>query len=99
MFFEKYTEKVWGRRPAEISADWGTQRIKGLSILKIIKNQFYKDNQKKETSLIEQFWYPKYGPGQLWENMAEEIKRKGRKNNTTTLCKTNKYRKQINKIS
>jgi hypothetical protein len=70
MFFEKYTEKVWGRHPSEISAEWGAQRVKGLSILVLIKNLFVKS---KETSLIENFWYPKYGPGELWDVMANKI--------------------------
>lgn len=83
MFFEKYTEKLWGRHPKEISADWGAQRVKGLSISAVIKNAFSKIFGRKkgevETSLIEQFWYPKYGPGQLWENLAKKIEEKGGK--------------------
>ena len=82
MFFEKYTEKLWGRHPREISADWGAQRVKGVSIKAVIKDAFSKifgrkDKSKVETSLIEQFWYPKYGPGQLWETLAEKVKEKG----------------------
>ena len=82
MFFEKYTEKLWGRHPSEISADWGAQRVKGLSIKAVIKDAFSKifgkkDKKEVETSLIEQFWYPKYGPGQLWETVAEVIEEKG----------------------
>ena len=76
MFFEKYTEKLWGRKPKQISADWGAQRVKGLSIKAVIKDIFNKKFNKKaevETSLIEEFWYPKYGPGQLWELMAKKI--------------------------
>lgn len=76
MFFEGYTEKLWGRHPKEISADWGAQRVKGLSIRAVLKDMFSKalgKNQKNvETSLIEQFWYPKYGPGQLWELACEK---------------------------
>lgn len=72
MFFEGYTEKLWGRHPRIISADWGAQRVKGLSITAILKDIFskllpHKQNRKVETSLIEEFSYPKYGPGQLWE--------------------------------
>jgi protoporphyrinogen oxidase len=78
MFFEGYTEKLWGRHPSEISAEWGAQRVKGLSIFIVIKEFFkkaFKVNGKKiETSLIEEFIYPKYGPGQLWELVAEKIK-------------------------
>ena len=82
MFFEGYTEKLWGRHPREISADWGAQRVKGLSIRAILKDMFGKllpgkKKRKVETSLIEEFWYPKYGPGQLWETTAEKIKEAG----------------------
>ncbi len=83
MFFEGYTEKLWGRHPSEISADWGAQRVKGLSIRALIKDMFKKafggkkNNKEVETSLIEEFWYPKFGPGQLWETVAEEIKKAG----------------------
>lgn len=83
MFFEGYTEKLWGRHPREISADWGAQRVKGLSIRALIKDMFSKafgkkkSNKEVETSLIEQFWYPKYGPGQLWETAAKKIEENG----------------------
>ena len=81
MFFEDYTEKLWGVHPRDIAADWGAQRVKGLSISKAIKNALTKPFKKKgkevETSLIEQFIYPKKGPGQLYEKMAEEIVRLG----------------------
>lgn len=85
MFFEKYTEKLWGRHPKEIDASWGAQRVKGVSISAVIKDAFSKifggkKNKKDvETSLIEQFWYPKYGPGQLWETLAEKIEENGGK--------------------
>lgn len=81
MFFEDYTEKLWGVHPSNIAADWGAQRVKGLSISKAIKNALAKPFRKKdkevETSLIEQFVYPKKGPGQLYEKMAAEIVRLG----------------------
>ncbi len=82
MFFEGYTEKLWGRHPKEISAEWGAQRVKGLSIRALIKDMWNKafgkkDQTKVETSLIEQFWYPKLGPGQLWETVAAEIEKMG----------------------
>ena len=82
MFFESYNEKLWGRNPSEIAPDWGAQRIKGLSLSKaigqMVKKAFgIKDKGEVETSLIEQFSYPKYGPGQLYEIMAEEILRMG----------------------
>lgn len=83
MFFEGYTEKLWGRHPREISADWGSQRVKGLSIRAVLKDMLTpkskKDNNKGETSLIEEFYYPKFGPGQLWETTAEEIQALGGK--------------------
>ena len=83
MFFEGYTEKLWGRHPSQISADWGAQRVKGLSITEVLKNAFLKllpkkqDSSKVETSLIEEFWYPKYGPGQLWETVERNCERAG----------------------
>ena len=82
MFFEGYTEKLWGRHPREISADWGAQRVKGLSIRAVLKDMFSKigggnKERKVETSLIEEFIYPKFGPGQLWETVAEEVKKLG----------------------
>lgn len=80
MFFENYTENLWGRHPSEISPEWGAQRVKGLSITAILKDMFgklfKKKNRKVETSLIEEFAYPKLGPGQLWELTADEIIKK-----------------------
>lgn len=84
-FFEHYTEKVWGVPCTEIPADWGKQRIKGLSVWRAIsqgiRNIFRGDSSleqsKTETSLIRQFLYPMYGPGQLWERVAELIRDKG----------------------
>lgn len=78
MFFEKYTENLWGRYPSEISPEWGAQRVKGLSIIAVLKDVACKilrvKNRKVETSLIEEFSYPKYGPGQMWEITAGKIK-------------------------
>ena len=74
-FFKDYTEKLWGVNCSDIAADWGAQRVKGLSILKVLMNIL--KIGKKETSLIEQFWYPKYGPGQLWEEVARQVQEKG----------------------
>ncbi len=84
-FFKDYTQKVWGLPCNEIKAEWGEQRVKGLSISKAIlhalKNIFSKDSSLKqkrmETSLIERFLYPKFGPGQMWEEVAGIIKEKG----------------------
>ena len=82
MFFEDYTEKVWGVHPSRLGADWGSQRVKGLSIMAILKDMFgkafgTKGKGKVETSLIESFVYPKYGPGQLWEATAEDLVKRG----------------------
>ena len=82
MFFEGYTEKLWGRHPRDISADWGAQRVKGLSIRALLADMLRKatgrkNAEKTETSLIEQFWYPKYGPGQLWETVAADAEQRG----------------------
>ncbi|MBC7925100.1 MAG: NAD(P)/FAD-dependent oxidoreductase [Bryobacteraceae bacterium] len=80
-FFKSYTEKVWGVPCNEISAEWGEQRIKGLSVAKTLKHIVGKAFSSKsdiaqkdvETSLIEQFLYPKLGPGQMWEEVARRI--------------------------
>jgi protoporphyrinogen oxidase len=88
-FFKDYTEKVWGIECKKISAEWGKQRIKGISISKVLLDAIKKvynttksDDFKqkgKETSLIEKFLYPKYGPGQLWEEVARIVTEKGGK--------------------
>ncbi len=84
MFFEDYTTKVWGVHPSRIGADWGAQRVKGLSIFALLKDvltrpfrQADKNQKNVETSLIEQFVYPKYGPGQLWTLAAERVQKLG----------------------
>ena len=86
-FFQSYTEKVWGVPCDKIGADWGAQRIKGLSITKtlvhavkkIFRSKPSSDIRQKETetSLIEQFLYPKFGPGQMWEEVARQVREKG----------------------
>ena len=86
-FFKSYTEKVWGTPCDEISAEWGAQRIKGLSLTTAVKHFLKKalggkqkgDLAQKgtDTSLIERFMYPKFGPGQLWEHVADQIREKG----------------------
>lgn len=85
-FFKDYTEKVWGVPCNEIKPEWGAQRIKGLSITKAIMHSLKGMVKKKdtslsqkdtETSLIEQFMYPKYGPGQMWEEVLKIILSKG----------------------
>lgn len=81
MFFEDYTEKLWGVHPSNIAPDWGAQRVKELSlgkmILEFIHKLFNPKYKTNSTSLIKQFMYPKKGPGQLWEKMAEEIRDMG----------------------
>lgn len=84
MFFERYTENLWGRHPSVIAPDWGSQRVKGLSIAAILKDMFSKllpgkKNRKVETSLIEEFKYPKLGPGELWDVTAAKVISKGGK--------------------
>ena len=83
MFFEGYTEKLWGRHPKEISADWGAQRVKGISIMAVLKDGFRKilhiKTDSQETSLIEEYYYPKFGPGHLWEKVAKDVKKMGGK--------------------
>ena len=91
-FFRDYTEKVWGVPCSKISPDWGGQRIKGLSITKTVIHavkQTFAGKKKSgaegadirqkntETSLIGQFLYPKFGPGQLWETVAEKVQQQG----------------------
>jgi len=88
LFFKSYTEKVWGIACTKISAEWGAQRIKGLSIQKAIlhflkqlggKRKSKNDIAQKDTevSLIEQFLYPKFGPGQMWEEVSRRVIEKG----------------------
>lgn len=81
MFFEHYTENLWGRHPSEIDPSWGAQRVKGVSITAVLKHALEKQFGTKggtvETSLIEEFSYPKLGPGQLWDVTAEEVKKMG----------------------
>lgn len=84
MFFESYTEKVWGVPCREISAEWGVQRIKGLSVTKLLRHALFRatrgqslGQKHSETSLIEWFLYPKFGPGQLWTVCAERVREMG----------------------
>ena len=85
MFFKSYTEKVWGVPCEEISAEWGAQRIKGLSVTKAIahalKAPFRSSadtaQKRTETSLLERFLYPKLGPGQMWEEVARRVAPRG----------------------
>jgi protoporphyrinogen oxidase len=85
-FFKSYTEKVWGVPCNQIGADWGEQRIKGVSVrsalLHALKKAFRHGSgdfaqKDTETSLIDQFLYPKFGPGQMWEEVARRIREGG----------------------
>ena len=79
-FFKTYNEKVWGVPASELSADWGAQRIKGMSLWNAVWEPIRsslagrrRDRSKQVTSLIEEFQYPKYGPGMMWERCAEQV--------------------------
>lgn len=84
-FFKGYTEKVWGVPCHRIPSEWGAQRIKGLSVWGAVVHalrSLVPDKQSvvqknTETSLIERFLYPKFGPGQLWEEVARQVQEKG----------------------
>lgn len=84
-FFEDYTEKVWGVPCSQIRSDWGAQRVKGLSLKRalmhavkdIFSSDFKKAQEERETSLITRFYYPKFGPGQMWETVAAEVQASG----------------------
>ncbi len=81
-FFEAYTEKVWGVPCSQIRADWGAQRVKGLSLKRavihavkdLLSSDFKKKQEQRETSLITRFFYPKFGPGQMWEKVTEQLR-------------------------
>lgn len=83
-FFKDYTEKVWGVPCSTISAEWGAQRIKGLNISRALVNALGAPLRRlglggptKNTSLIDRFLYPKYGPGQMWQSVAEKVRARG----------------------
>ena len=84
-FFRGYTQKVWGVPCEQIRADWGAQRVKGLSLTRavshairdLLSSDFQKRQEERETSLITRFWYPKLGPGQMWETVAEQVTANG----------------------
>jgi len=82
IFFKTYTEKVWGMPCSEISADWAAQRIKGLSLLEAVRNAFTSgaklgaDGQVIRT-LIDEFAYPRHGPGMMWERATEQVRERG----------------------
>ena len=76
-FFKTYTEKLWGVKATEIRAEWAAQRIKGLSFFSAAKSAFFGNRGNQIKSLISEFNYPRYGPGQMWEAMTEDIKAHG----------------------
>ena len=76
-FFKTYSEKVWGVPGSEIRSEWAAQRIKNLSFFSAAKSAFFGNKGNKITSLIEEFNYPRYGPGQMWEQMTDDIRDRG----------------------
>jgi len=83
-FFKSYTEKVWGVACRRISPEWGGQRVKGLSILRAVTQALFRPFRRRdlgqkgtETSLIEQFLYPKLGPGQMWQEVTRRVRARG----------------------
>jgi len=79
LFFRSYTEKVWGVPTSEIRAEWAAQRIKGLSFFSAAKAAFFGNKGNEIKTLIDEFNYPRYGPGQMWETMTDDIERLGGK--------------------
>jgi protoporphyrinogen oxidase len=78
IFFKTYTEKVWGVPATTIQADWAAQRIKNLSLARAILNALsIRKGSTKVTSLIDEFKYPKFGPGMMWEKCAELVTESG----------------------
>ncbi|MDH3279685.1 MAG: NAD(P)/FAD-dependent oxidoreductase [Gammaproteobacteria bacterium] len=74
-FFRSYTEKVWGIPPSRIRSDWAAQRIKNLSLMKALVNALTGANDT--TSLINEFYYPRLGPGMMWERFRKEVEVRG----------------------
>ncbi len=77
LFFKSYTEKVWGVPTSEIRAEWAAQRIKGLSFFSAAKAAFFGNKGNEIKTLIGEFNYPRYGPGQMWETMTDDITKLG----------------------
>ena len=72
-FFKNYTEKVWGIDCSEIGSDWAAQRIKGLSLSTAIKFALFPNSKKRPKTLVDKFYYPKFGAGMLWEKFEDSI--------------------------
>ena len=77
LFFKSYTEKLWGVPTTEIRAEWAAQRIKGLSFFSAAKAAFFGNKGNKVKSLISEFHYPRFGPGQMWDAMTAAIEEQG----------------------
>jgi protoporphyrinogen oxidase len=77
LFFKSYTEKLWGVPTTEIRAEWAAQRIRGLSFFSAAKSAFFGNKGNRVKSLISEFNYPRYGPGQMWDAMTAAIRRQG----------------------
>jgi protoporphyrinogen oxidase len=104
-FFKSYTEKVWGVTCDRISAEWGAQRVKGLSVGKALRH-FLRSSlpferkaspRKIETSLTEHFLYPQLGPGQMWETVAREVRENG--GQILTKMDVSRFRVENNRIT
>ena len=77
-FFKTYTEKVWGYPGSELQADWAAQRIKNLNLFNAVKNALFpKKGQREITTLIDQFEYPRLGPGMMWERCRDKVEAAG----------------------
>ena len=77
IFFKSYTEKLWGIKCSELDADFAAQRIKGLNLYEAIKSAFFGGGGKKHKTLVDEFSYPKKGCGVVYENMKQEIIKRG----------------------
>lgn len=90
LFFKDYTTKLWGVSPAQLDSSWGAQRVKKLSLSKVIfdfiAKTFNKNYKTNDTSLIEEYHYPKLGPGQMWQTMAQKIRERGGQIRLETAC-------------
>lgn len=103
IFFKDYTYKLWGIEPSKIDSSWGSQRVKGISIKEVLKDYFKRlfkiKDKNKQISLIDKFYYPKLGPGMMYEEMANEVKKLGGviKLNSKVI-KINKKNNRINSV-
>jgi protoporphyrinogen oxidase len=81
VFFKTYTQKVWGIPCSEISADWAAQRIKNLTLYEVVRNLWSRDGRAQNgqiiTTLNDQFYYPRFGPGMMWEHCEQLLKTRG----------------------